>query len=109
MLKALIRLTRIEHAFMLSLAVIIGEVIAGLDVLASLPFVLLTIIPPFFIEIASFAVNDYFDLESDKLNKRMDRPLVSGEINPSFALYVSIIATGIGVGATRATLRTGTG
>jgi len=99
MLKALARLTRIEHAFMLSLAAVIGEVIAGLDVLSSLPLVLLTIIPPFFIEIASFAVNDYFDLESDRLNKRKDRPLVSGEIKPAVALYVSVIATVVGVSA----------
>lgn len=96
--SAFVRLTRLEHALMLCVAVLIGEVIA----LAGLPdplFVLLSFFPPFFIEISAFAINDYFDIETDRLNKRMDRPLVTGEAKPGEALFISIASLVIGVAA----------
>ena len=39
---------------------------------------------------AANAINDYFDLETDKIN-RLNRPLVTGEVQPKTALYLSII------------------
>jgi geranylgeranylglycerol-phosphate geranylgeranyltransferase len=47
---------------------------------------------------ASFAVNDYFDIEVDRLNKK-NRPLVKGHLKPSHALYISAFLFIIGVGA----------
>ena len=84
------RLTRLEHSIMLSVAVIVGEVIA----LARLPeayVLLLSLLPPMLVGAASFAINDYFDLKSDKINKRIDRPLVRGKIKPRTAAVLSLI------------------
>jgi geranylgeranylglycerol-phosphate geranylgeranyltransferase len=44
-----------------------------------------------FSEMGSFALNDYLDIESDKINNRTDRPLVRGSISPKFALWFSMI------------------
>ncbi len=88
----LAKLTRFEHALMLAFAVLIGETI----VLGSLPplnlVIALSILVPVFSEMGSFALNDYLDIETDRLNKKMERPLVKGTISPAFALYFSIIS-----------------
>jgi len=85
------RLTRFEHAIMLAIAVLIGEVIilGGIPML-SIP-IILSLLVPIFSEAGSFALNDYFDVESDRLNRKNDRPLVRGTISASFALWFSII------------------
>jgi len=91
-LTAFLRLTRFEHAIMLAIAVLIGEIIAG----GSIPLfsfaILLSLLVPIFSEMGSFALNDYLDIGTDKLNKRNDRPLVTGEIVPQFALWFSVIS-----------------
>ncbi|MCL4389007.1 UbiA family prenyltransferase [Candidatus Marsarchaeota archaeon] len=94
---ALFRLTRIEHSAMLVIAVIAAELISG--PLPSFPILLLSLITPIFVSMGSFAINDYFDVESDKSNKRFDRPLVNGELSMRSALSISIISFVIGVGA----------
>lgn len=96
LLKAFVQLTRLEHAVMLSLAVIIGQAIAikgvpPLDILA------IAALSPFFIEIGSFAINDYWDLDTDLKNRRKDRPLVRRELSPEFALFVSIFSFPVGI------------
>ena len=83
---------------MLCAAVLIGEFIV-LGSFPSLLFAILTFIPPFFIEISAFAINDFFDVETDRKNGRMDRPLVSGEITTQEALAISIGGFLVGVGA----------
>ncbi|VVC71880.1 Digeranylgeranylglyceryl phosphate synthase [uncultured archaeon] len=95
-IDAYVRLTRIEHALLLCVAVIAGQIM----VLHSYPpilFALLTFIPPFMIEVAAFSINDYFDVEVDRRNGRADRPLVTGEIPKENALYLSVAAAIIGV------------
>jgi len=82
-----IRLTRIEHAVMLSLATIVGLVVAT----GGIPptgFLLLTTIAPFLIGLASFALNDLLDIETDRVNKRTDRPLVSGQASKQEAFDI---------------------
>ena len=82
---------------MLAIAVFIGEVV----VLEKIPQVtipiILSLLVPVFSEMGSFALNDYLDIESDKLNKKTDRPLVRGAISPSlafnFAWFSFIIST----------------
>ncbi len=90
MIGELAKLTRIEHAFMLALAVLIAETI----LLGELPpptlVIILSLLVPVFSEMGSFALNDYFDIETDKLNKK-DRPLVKGTLSPKFALNLSFI------------------
>ncbi len=85
--KSLAKLTRIEHSFMLVVAVLAGELISGR--LPALVPLLLSFITPIFISMGSFAINDYFDVESDRLNKRYDRPIVSGKITKKEALFVA--------------------
>jgi geranylgeranylglycerol-phosphate geranylgeranyltransferase len=91
-IRELAKLTRFEHALMLAFAVLIGETI----VLGSLPplslVIALSLLVPVFSEMGSFALNDYLDIETDRLNKKLERPLVKGTIPPTFALYFSIIS-----------------
>lgn len=91
-LSAFLRLTRFEHAIILAIAVLIGEIIAG----GTFPLfsfaILLSLLVPIFSEMGSFALNDYLDIGTDKLNKRNDRPLVTGEIEPRFALWFSVVS-----------------
>jgi len=89
-LKELFLLTRFEHALMLAIAVLIGEaiIVGGLPPLSLV--IVLSLLVPVFAEMGSFALNDYLDIETDKQNKKTDRPLVRGTISPSFALWFSI-------------------
>ena len=93
-LSAYIRLFRIEHAAMLSFAVLMAEALAqnhfGIGFALTLP-VFYSLLVPFFIEMASFSLNDWFDVKTDRENRRTDRPLVSGEIRPDAALAYSAI------------------
>ncbi len=96
-LVAVLKLTRIEHSIMLVVAVIAAELIVlGIP---SLPIFLLSLITPFFISMASFAINDYFDLETDRANNRVDRPLVNRSLYRSEALLVAISTFLIGMAA----------
>ena len=89
-IKDLLKLTRFEHALMLALAVLIGQTI----VLGSIPplnlILALSLLVPIFSEMGAFALNDYFDIDTDRLNKKKDRPLVEGRISPGFALFFSV-------------------
>lgn len=91
-IKELAKLTRFEHALMLAFAVLIAETI----VLGSLPplsmAIVLSLFVPVFSEMGAFALNDYLDIETDRLNKKLERPLVKGTISPAFALYFSIVS-----------------
>ena len=88
-LKSLAQLTRVEHALMLVLAVWVGEAIS-LGGFPNLSLALISAIPPFFVGLASFAMNDYFDYESDRINKRTDRPLVRGAMKPQDARAIAM-------------------
>jgi len=92
---AILKLTRIEHSIMLVIAVIAAELIA--NGLPSLFILLMSIVTPVFISMASFAINDYFDIEVDKFNKKMQRPLVNGSLKPLDAIYVTAITLVIGI------------
>lgn len=89
-LKAIWQLTRLEHGLMLMVAVLIGGIISiqrsveeilKYDIIyASLTALLL--------EASTFSLNDYLDLEIDKKNLRIDRPLVRGDLDPKIALLI---------------------
>ena len=95
-IKAMLRLTRIEHSAMLVLAVLAGELLAS-GKLPSIPILIASLVTPIFISMSSFAINDYFDIEVDTANKKTTRPLVSGELKPKEALYITYITLFIGV------------
>lgn len=46
---------------------------------------------PFIMVGAAQSINDVYDLESDIANKRYDRPLVRGDLDPNFVKYLSIV------------------
>ncbi|MDE1860722.1 MAG: UbiA family prenyltransferase [Candidatus Micrarchaeota archaeon] len=93
----ILKLTRIEHSAMLVFAVIAAEFLAG--GLPQLPVLVLSLITPVFISMGSFAINDYFDIEVDRKNGKIHRPLVRGTISPIGALFVADAAMTIGIGA----------
>ncbi|MEM2924685.1 MAG: UbiA family prenyltransferase [Methanocellales archaeon] len=95
-LKAIWQLTRLEHGLMFALGVIVGIAVANSPsiTLYNVFFGALTAI---LIEVGTFALNDYFDLEVDKVNKRFDRPLVRGDLTPKTALAIALISTPLGV------------
>jgi|SRR3989338_982664 len=100
-LSAYRRLFRIEHALMLCVAVLLAELLAARQwgfVLRPLT-VFYSLLVPLFIEMGSFALNDWFDVESDRENKRSDRPLVGGEIKKDSALAASAVCYVLGIAA----------
>lgn len=97
-LRAIWELMRLEHGVMLFIAILIGSLIAlkGEGVPPVDKFIL-TFFTAMFLEASTFALNDYYDLEIDKRNKRTDRPLVRGDLSPNTALYLFIIFFPLGI------------
>ena len=97
-IKAIWELMRLEHGVMIAIAILIGSLIAlegqGLP---SFDKFILTFFTALFLEASTFALNDYYDLEIDKKNKRMDRPLVRGDLSPKSALYLFGILFPLGI------------
>jgi len=86
------KLTRFDHAIMLAFAVYIGEsIILGYPP-ALTGVILISLFVPIFAEMGAFSLNDYFDVETDRMNERFDRPLVRGTISESYALVFSFIS-----------------
>jgi geranylgeranylglycerol-phosphate geranylgeranyltransferase len=91
-LKAIWELMRLGHGVMLFIAILIGSLISQKTLFDNLNLPLLNIILTFFtalfLEASTFALNDYYDLEIDRINKRTDRPLVRGDLSPKTALNI---------------------
>jgi len=100
-LKAIWQLMRLEHGVMLFIAIVIGSLISQKTLYdnTNLPLVniFLTFFTALFLEASTFALNDYYDLEIDRINKRTDRPLVRGDISPKTALYLFYILFPLGL------------
>jgi geranylgeranylglycerol-phosphate geranylgeranyltransferase len=97
-IKAIWELMRLEHGVMLFLGILIGSVIALEG--AALPSwdkFILTFFTALFLEASTFALNDYFDLDIDIVNKRNDRPLVRGDIKPKTALILFAVFFPLGI------------
>lgn len=94
-LGALFRLTRFEHSIMLVVAVVAAQIISG-GIAPDIGVFIRSLITPIFISAGAFAINDYFDIKVDKENKKM-RPLVTGEIKPVTALYVTAFSMALGI------------
>jgi geranylgeranylglycerol-phosphate geranylgeranyltransferase len=97
-IKAIWELMRLEHGIMIIIAILVGSLIAlkG-EALPSLKNLVLAFFAALFIEASTFALNDYYDLDIDKKNKRNDRPLVRGDVTPKTALYLFYILFPIGI------------
>ena len=93
-LIAVAKLTRIEHSVMLMLAVVAAELVVG-GIPPATIFVL-SLLTPALVSMGAFAINDYFDVEADRANKRTSRPIVAGAISKRSALLVAIITFAAG-------------
>ena len=92
--RGVLELTRIEHSAMLIIAVVASELISGK--LPGPTVLLLSLITPVFISMGAFAINDYFDIGVDRMNRK-HRPIVRGDITPNEALYITAISMTIGI------------
>jgi len=95
-LKAIWELMRLEHGVMIALAILVGSLIADKTFPVFYKFIL-TFFTALFLEASTFALNDYYDLEIDKKNKRNDRPLVRGDLSPKTALYLFFVFFPLGI------------
>jgi geranylgeranylglycerol-phosphate geranylgeranyltransferase len=80
-IKAIIQILRIDLSFAAGICIIVGELVA-IGKFPSLNDVILGFIVGFFISTSVLILNDYFDIEIDKINIPT-RPLPSGLIKPS--------------------------
>ncbi|MEK6953827.1 MAG: UbiA family prenyltransferase [Candidatus Micrarchaeota archaeon] len=96
-----LRLARIEHAFMVAIAIVISEALTAKYMgIFFYPFSLAAIFPalgPFFITAAAFMLNDYFGYETDLANRRLDRPIVAKKIVRGDALRASVFLFALGL------------
>ena len=93
--RGLIELIRPELPFAAGVCVIIGEIIA----LGSFPSLLKLFLGfgwGFFLSSPAMIINDYFDIEVDRVNSP-HRPLPSGLILPTTAIAFAIVTTLIGL------------
>lgn len=79
---------------MYGIGVLIGIFLGGG---ASIEDTLLGFLTALFLQASAFAMNDYFDYEVDLANRRLDRPLVRGELSRSAALYLSFLFFPLGI------------
>lgn len=100
---AIMELVRINHAFLLALAVLVGAIIgaeANPDIVFSvfapqesidawLGLIGSGMLSVMLIETAAFAINDYWDIKADRKNGRKDRPLARGDIHPRVAPIIA--------------------
>ncbi|WP_440953638.1 UbiA family prenyltransferase [Methanococcoides sp. FTZ1] len=86
--QGLISLLRFELPFSAGVCVVMGQILA-LGMFASVPETILGFFSVFFISASILVLNDYFDVETDKINTP-DRPIPSNIVTPSEALLLSI-------------------
>lgn len=93
-LKSFLELVRFEHGFLFSIGAIVGVALAGGNILTL--NVLLGVLAIICVEMGTFAMNDYFDYPADKANRRMDRPLVRGDVTLDVAALTALITLPLG-------------
>ena len=82
------RLTRFHNNLITAFSVLVGAVVSGK--VLSREKVLFACLSAFFISAGGNVINDFFDIEIDRINKP-NRPLPRGEISPGSALLFSIL------------------
>ncbi|MCS7143872.1 MAG: UbiA family prenyltransferase [Archaeoglobaceae archaeon] len=93
-LKAYWELLRLEHGIMYGLGVLIGIFLGGG---ANLELLILGFVTAVFLEASAFAMNDYLDYDVDVANKRLDRPLVRGDLSKKTALALTLLFFPLGL------------
>jgi geranylgeranylglycerol-phosphate geranylgeranyltransferase len=95
-IAAFTQLVRIEYSILSTSGIIVSGIISrdlhGMQIEYIIAFLIV-----FFTAIASFALNDYYDLEIDTKNKRIDRPLVLDRLSKPTALLTSLCSLGLAI------------
>jgi len=97
--KGYLRLTRIDHGIMVIIAIFAGAFLTihyNLFNYSNIHVFLIGSLIGLILEMGTFALNDYFNIEEDRINAP-HRPLVSGIIKPTHALIFSIITIILGL------------
>lgn len=94
-LSGLFRLFRFELPFAAGVCVILGELLA-LGKVPTIWEMALGFLSVFLISATSLILNDYFDLESDRINAP-ERPLPSGVVTKREVVFLSIAVTVLGL------------
>ncbi len=90
----LFRLFRFELPFTAGVCVILGELLA-LGKIPTTKELILGFLSVFFISATSLILNDYFDIESDKINAP-ERPLPAGLVTKQDVVLLSCLVTALG-------------
>ncbi len=88
-IKGLVRLLRCELPFSAAVCVVMGQLLA-LGEFASVFITVSGALSVFFISASILVLNDYFDVETDKINSP-HRPIPANLVTPSEALLLAII------------------
>lgn len=96
-IKGILQIFRPELPFAAGVCVLLGEIVA-LGNFPPLREAVLGFLCGFFISGSAIVLNDYFDLEVDKVNAP-HRPLPSGVVSPTEAIVLTGISTVIGLAA----------
>lgn len=88
-IKGLFQLLRFELPFSAGVCVVMGQLLA-LGEFATIPITIFGFLSVFLISASILVMNDYFDLETDKINAP-HRPIPSNLVKPNEALFFSLI------------------
>jgi geranylgeranylglycerol-phosphate geranylgeranyltransferase len=91
----LFRLFRFELPFAAGVCVILGELLA-LGKLPTTKEMILGFLSVFFVSAAALILNDYFDIESDRINAP-ERPLPAGLVTKQDVVLLSCLVTALGL------------
>ncbi|MEP0862692.1 MAG: UbiA family prenyltransferase [Ignavibacterium sp.] len=94
-IKGLLTLIRLELPFSAGVCVVMGQLLA-LGQFASIPVTVFGFLSVFLISASILVMNDYFDVETDKINAP-HRPIPSNLVTPNEALFFSLILLLIGI------------
>ncbi len=94
-INGLITLIRLELPFSAGVCVVMGQLLA-LGQFASIPVTVFGFLSVFLISASILVMNDYFDVETDKINAP-HRPIPSNLVTPNEALFFSLILLLIGI------------
>jgi len=97
--RAFVRLFRLDRALSASFGVIFTGLFVG-DLVGLQPEYLVAFLVVLFSALANFGFNDYCDLEVDRSNHRLDRPLVQGSLTKGAVLVVTGASTLLALGLT---------
>jgi 4-hydroxybenzoate polyprenyltransferase len=89
-----LRLIRLERALSATFGVLFTGIVVG-DLVAFQSVYVIACLAVFFSAVANFGLNDYSDIETDRRNDRLDRPLAQGQLKPGTALLTAIISTAL--------------